>query len=87
MNRRVRARDQAYRRLLLLASDDLYRWLKGTYLPLEHQVRQTNVYQLREGMEVDKEALEARRAFGALLRDDLVEKVRPEIRRLRDPLA
>ena len=32
-------------------------------------------------------ALEARRAFGALLRDDLAGKVRPEIRRMRDPLA
>jgi len=34
-----------------------------------------------------EEALEARRAFGAPLRDDLAGKVRPEIRRLRDPLA
>ncbi|MGI3226044.1 hypothetical protein ACRJ4B_21390 [Streptomyces sp. GTA36] len=33
LNRRIRARDEAYRRLLLLASDELYRWLKDTYLP------------------------------------------------------
>lgn len=87
LNLRVRARDEAYRRLLLLASDDLYRWLKDTYLPMEHKVRQTYVHQLRHGQEVNEEALSARRSFGALLRDDLVEKVRPEIRRLRDPLA
>jgi hypothetical protein len=87
LNRRVRARDEAYRRLLLLASDDVYRWLKDTYLPMEHNVRQTYVHQLRHGLEVNEEALAARRAFSALLRDDLVAKVRPEIRRLRDPLA
>jgi hypothetical protein len=49
LNRRVRARDEAYRRLLLLASDDLYRWLKETYLPMEYQVRETYVRQLRHG--------------------------------------
>jgi hypothetical protein len=86
-NRRVRARDEAYRRLLLLASEDLYRWLNDTYLPLEYRVRQTYVYQVRKGLDVDEEALRARRAFSALLRDDLVEQVRPEIRQLRDPLA
>jgi hypothetical protein len=97
LNRRVRARDEAYRRLLLLASDDLYRWLKEIYLPMEYQLRETYVRQLRhEGpdsakeptttLPVTDEALAARRAFGALLRDDLITQVRPEIRRLRDPL-
>lgn len=87
LNRRVRARDEAYRRLLLLASDELYRWLKDTYLPAEHLVRQTYVRQLRNGMEIDEHALAARRAFNAMLRDDLVDKVRPEIHKLREPLA
>ncbi|MFI8292068.1 hypothetical protein ACIGBL_23310 [Streptomyces sp. NPDC085614] len=87
LNRRVRARDEAYRRLLLLASDDLYRWLKDAYLPAEHLVRQTYVRQLRSGVEVDRQALAARRAFNAMLRDDLVDLARPEIRKLRDPLA
>ncbi|MFJ7159097.1 hypothetical protein ACIQUQ_29695 [Streptomyces sp. NPDC101118] len=87
LNRRVRARDEAYRRLLLLASDDLYRWLKDTYLPAEHLVRTTYVRQLRGGRPVDQRALDARRAFNTMLRDDLVDKVRPEIHRLRDPLA
>ncbi|MFJ9870916.1 hypothetical protein [Streptomyces sp. NPDC101165] len=87
LNRRVRARDEAYRRLLLLASDELYRWLKDTYLPAEHLVRQTYVHQLRGGIEIDEQALAARRTFNAMLRDDLVDKVRPEIHKLRDPLA
>ncbi|MEV0183759.1 hypothetical protein AB0I54_31375 [Streptomyces sp. NPDC050625] len=87
LNRRVRARDEAYRRLLLLASDELYGWLKGTYLPAEHLVRQTYVRQLRSGTEVDEQALAARRAFNAMLRDDLMDKVRPEIHKLRNPLA
>ncbi|MCX4560103.1 hypothetical protein OHA02_28480 [Streptomyces phaeochromogenes] len=87
LNRRVRARDEAYRRLLLLASDELYRWLKDTYLPAEYLVRQTYVRQLRNGLEVDEQALAARRAFNTLLRDDLVDKVRPDIHKLRDPLA
>ncbi|WP_181802483.1 hypothetical protein [Streptomyces shenzhenensis] len=87
LNRRVRARDEAYRRMLLLASDEFYRWLKDTYLPAEHLVRQTYVRQLRNGLEVDEQALAARRAFNAMLRDDLVDKVRPEIQKLRDPLG
>jgi hypothetical protein len=72
---------------LLLASDELYRWLKDTYLPAEYLVRQTYVRQLRSGVEVNEQALTARRAFNAMLRDDLVDKVRPEIHKLRDPLA
>ncbi|MEV6179360.1 hypothetical protein [Streptomyces sp. NPDC052015] len=87
LNRRVRARDEAYRRLLLLASDELYRWLKDTYLPAEHLVRRTYVRQLRSGVEVDEQALAARRAFNVMLRDDLVDMVRPDIHKLRDPLA
>jgi hypothetical protein len=87
LNRRVRARDEAYRRMLLLASDELYRWLKDTYLPAEHLVRQTFVRQLRRGIEIDEQALAARRAFNVMLRDDLVDKVRPEIHKLRDPIA
>ncbi|MGW2205547.1 hypothetical protein [Streptomyces sp. NPDC001774] len=85
LNRRVRARDEAYRRLLLLASDELYRWLKDIYLPAEHLVRETYVRQLRSGIEIDDQALAARRAFNVMLRDDLVDKVRPEIHKLRDP--
>ncbi|MFE9625892.1 hypothetical protein [Streptomyces sp. NPDC006527] len=87
LNRRVRARDEAYRRLLLLASDELYRWLKDTYLPAEYLVRRTYVRQLRSGVEVDEQALAARRAFNVMLRDDLVDMVRPDIHKLRDPLA
>ena len=87
LNRRVRARAEAYRRMLLLASDELHQWLKDTYLPTEYEVRRTYMHQLRHGLQIDEEASEARRALGALLRDDLVEMVRPEIRRLRDPLT
>ncbi|MET9959223.1 hypothetical protein ABZ128_09060 [Streptomyces sp. NPDC006326] len=87
LNRRVRARDEAYRRLLLLASDELYRWLKDHYLPAEHLVRRTYVRQLRSGVEVDEPALAARRAFNSMLRDDLVDMVRPEIHTLRNPLG
>lgn len=87
MSRRVRARDEAYRRLLLLASEDLYRWLKDTYLPKEERVRKTYSHQVRHSLPVDEEANTARRDLNTLLRDDLVDMVRPEIRRLRDPLS
>ncbi|WP_185844154.1 hypothetical protein [Streptomyces sp. WAC 05379] len=36
---------------MLLASDELYCWLKDTYLPAEHLVQKTYVRQLRKGME------------------------------------
>jgi hypothetical protein len=64
---------------------------------MEYQLRETYVRQLRHAgpdsakeptltLPVTDDALAVRRAFGALLRDDLITQVRPEIRRLRDPL-
>ena len=54
LNRRVRARDEAYRRLLLLASDELHQWLKDTYLPKEYEVRRTYMHQLRHGLQIGR---------------------------------
>jgi hypothetical protein len=39
LNRRVKARDEAYRRLLLLASEQLRHWLVEVYTPVEFEVR------------------------------------------------
>ncbi|MEV4319927.1 hypothetical protein [Actinocrispum sp. NPDC049592] len=89
LSARVRVRDEAYRRLLLLAPDDLHQWLKTVYLPLELQVRETYVHELRADPEprVSEEALAVRREFSTFLRNELVDRMRPEVKRLRDPLG
>ncbi|MEV8320165.1 hypothetical protein AB0Q95_39050 [Streptomyces sp. NPDC059900] len=86
LNARVRSRDEAYRRLLLLASDDLYRWLTAVYNPLEYQLKATYVWELRHGLPLDDESHELRRAFTRLLREDLIAQFRPEVAALRDPV-
>ncbi|GIG59669.1 hypothetical protein Lfu02_40410 [Longispora fulva] len=85
LSRRVRQRNEAHRRLLLLASPPLYRWLVEIYGPVEYEVKRTYARQLRMVGTVDDEGMSARRAYGKLLRVDLVEIVRPEIQGLRDP--
>lgn len=85
LNQRVKKRDDALRRLMLLASDPLYLWLSSQYMPLEYKVKQTFAYQVRWGKKPDEEAIAARREFGRLLREDLISRFRPEVAALRDP--
>ncbi|WP_426513006.1 hypothetical protein ACPPVO_21565 [Dactylosporangium sp. McL0621] len=84
MDRRVLQRDQAYRRLLLLSSPRLYRWLTETYAPVEYEVRRTYVHQIRFENHVDDGAKQARRAYSKLIREDLPEVARADLTGLRD---
>ncbi|MBK6011427.1 hypothetical protein [Streptomyces sp. MBT53] len=86
LNVRVRARDDAYRRLVLLASDDLHRWLIDVYNPQEYQLKATYVRRLRYGEPLNDRSRELRRSFSRLLRENLIIQFRPEIAALRDPL-
>jgi hypothetical protein len=85
LSRRVKERDDAFRRLMLLASDPLYEWLSNQYSPLEYNVKKTYAYQVRWGKKPDEEAIEARREFSRLLREDMIRRFRPEVAALRDP--
>ncbi|MFJ8637223.1 hypothetical protein [Streptomyces sp. NPDC093568] len=86
LNARVRARDDAYRRLVLLASDDLHDWLTNVYNPVEYELKATYVRRLRYGQPLDERSRELRRSFSRLLREDLIVQFRPEVAALRDPL-
>jgi hypothetical protein len=85
LNDLVSARDEAYRRLVLLASDSLYEWLADVYNPLEYKLKATYGRQLRWGEEVADESRDVRRSFSRSLREDLVRQFRPEVVVLRDP--
>jgi hypothetical protein len=88
LNQRVKRRDEAYRRLLLLSSEALFRWLTEKYGPAEYEVRQEYVHWLRHRSpdgSANPEAIKVRQAFDKLLREDLVEIARPEVGGLRNP--
>jgi hypothetical protein len=86
LNIRVKARDEAFRRLQLLASDDLYTWLNTAYIPLEYELKRTYAYQVRRGRRPDEQGLAIRRQFTLLLREELVGRLRPEVASLRNPI-
>lgn len=85
LTRRVKARDEAYRRLVLLASEQLHRWLVEVYAPVEKEVRRTYAHQLRMVGKVSNDGKEARRAYEKLLGEDFIKVARPEVQALRDP--
>jgi hypothetical protein len=85
LNRRVKARDEAYRRLLLLASEQLRHWLVEVYTPVEREVRRTYSDQLRMVGHIDDSAKAAHHEYKKLLGDKFVEIARAEIQGLRDP--
>lgn len=82
---RVLARDEACRRLMLLASDEMYRWIADEYCPREYELKRLYVAQVRGGMEISQEARQVRREFVRMIREDLVRIMRPEVATLRDP--
>jgi hypothetical protein len=86
LNSRVKHRDDAYRRMILLASDRLLEWLVNTYNPLEYQLKQTYVRQVRQGRRPGQNIQDIRREFTRLLREDLIAQFRPEVASLRDPI-
>jgi hypothetical protein len=87
LNARVKARDDAYRQLLLLASDDLFQWLTTSFSEAEYELKRTYASAVRYGREPDEEGLAARREFTRLLREDIVSHMRPEVAALREPVA
>lgn len=87
LDRRVKARDDSYRRVQLLASEPLRRWFTDTYAPTEYELKRTYVSQLRYGPKIDEKSREGRRLYARLLREDLIQQFRSEVTALRDPLA
>jgi hypothetical protein len=85
-NRRSRERQEAYRDLQLTCSDDLFRWLGTEYEPLEYEVRKTIGEAARWGKPLPDEAVELRRRYNRMLYKELVERFRPEVVVLRDPV-
>jgi hypothetical protein len=82
---RVLARDEACRRFMLLASDEMYQWIIDEYCPREYELKRVYVAQVRGGMEISEEARRIRREFSRMLREDLILTLRPEVVSLRDP--
>ena len=87
LSRRVRARDDAFRRLLLLASPSLHRWLIDVYMPAEYEVKRTYAFQVRRVGVVDADGTAARRAYTRLLRAELIGMGRADVADLRDPIG
>lgn len=86
-NRRSAERQEAYRDLLLLSSDELFEWLTSVYQSLEYQFNQQFTTPLRRGEAPPESANEVRRQYARLLRDDLIARFRPELTGLRNPEA
>ena len=86
LNKRVKARDDAYRQLLLLADDSFFAWLTTTYRDAEYEVKKTYARAVRNGIKPDENALAARREFSRLLREDVIDRMRPEVAALRNPV-
>jgi hypothetical protein len=84
-NQRSRARQEAYRELQLLCSDELFRWLRKTYDPLEYRVRDEIGTPVRWGKPLPPETATLRREYLEMLYKTLIERFRPEIRALQEP--
>jgi len=86
LNKRVKARDDAHRRLLLLSSDEFFAWLTTAYAEAEYELKRTYASAVRDGRKPDGRGLAARRNFTRLLREDVVNRMRPEVVALRKPM-
>jgi len=82
-NRRSLARQQAYRELLLLCSDQTFAWLQEFYEPLEYRVRRHVVRPLLDGEPLADEGRSASADYDTFLRRDLILRLRPEVAVLR----
>ncbi len=72
LNRRVKERDDAYRQLILLASDRLHHWLINAYVLLEYELKRTYAYEVRYLKPVTEHARNLRVEFSRFLREDLI---------------
>jgi len=83
-NKRSRERQQAYRELQLLCSDELFQWLRAHYDPLEYRVREEFGTPVRWGTPPPAEKTKAlRREYTEMLYKTLIDRFRPEIRALQ----
>jgi hypothetical protein len=84
-NQRSRERQQAYRELQLLCSDELFQWLRENYDPVEYRVRAEFGTPVRWGRPPPSETTAAlRREYMKMLYQTLIDRFRPEIRTLQD---
>jgi hypothetical protein len=86
-NKRSAARQQAYNELLLICSDATLQWIHDVYDQAEYMVRRDVASRLIKGDPVTDAGRESARAYGTLLRTELIERLRPETRVLRDPAS
>jgi hypothetical protein len=83
-NQRSRERQQAYRELQLLCSNELFQWLRENYDPLEYRVRDEFGTPVRWGRPPPPEETAAvRREYMEMLYKTLIDRFRPEIRPLQ----
>ena len=85
-NGRSRERQEAYRELQLLCSDELFQWLRDQYDPLEYRVRDEIGTPVRWGKPLPLDADALRREYLEMLHKTLIERFRPEIPGLQVPL-
>ncbi len=86
-NRRSRERQEAYRELQLTCSAELFGWLRSDYDPLEREVRERIGAPARWGEPVPSDTAELRRRYNQMLYKDMIDRFRPEIVSLREPLS
>ena len=82
-NRRSRERQEAYRELQLLCSNELFDWLRTEYDPLERRVRAEFAQPVRWGEQPAPEVADLRRKYLEMLYKTLIGRFRPEIRPLQ----
>lgn len=84
-NDRSKRRQVAYRELLLLSSEDLGRWLREVYTPMEYEFNRYFTSAVIKGEAPSDQAHEFRRKLQQLLSEELVDRLRDEISSLREP--
>jgi hypothetical protein len=84
LSRRSGERQQSYRELQLLCSEDLFRWLRTEYDPLEDRVRREIGHPVRWGRRPASETDSLRREYLTMLYRTLIDRFRPEIRTLHE---
>ncbi len=86
LNERVKARDDSYRRLLLLASEALHAWLTGPYRDMEYEFKVKYALDVRNLRTPDGDGLRCRDVFSEMLGGEMLTRMRPEVATLRDPV-
>ena len=83
-NIRSKRRQTAYRKLLLLSSQNLGKWLRGVYAPAEYEFNKNFTDAVIRGVALSDEAQAARRRLQHILSEELIDRLRDEISALRE---